>query len=69
MTLANEAGEVIEFQALATTDGQCFVVMLPWSENEQLPQCAGFHTGTARLSQVSKAVLLKEKLFSVFVKE
>lgn len=54
-----QAGDVIEFEALVSTDGQPFVVVFPWGEDEQLASGTGLHSLAVGLCQVGKSVLLQ----------
>ena len=54
-----KAGDVVEFEALVSTDGQPFVVVFPWGEDEQLASGTGLHSLAARLCQIGKTVLLQ----------
>ena len=39
-----QACDVVEFEALVSTDCQLLVVVFPWSEDEQLASGAGLHS-------------------------
>ena len=54
-----QAGDVVEFEALVSTDCQLLVVVFPWSEDEELSSGTGFHSGPTGFCQVGKAVLLQ----------
>ena len=54
-----QAGDVVEFEALAAADGELLVVVLPWGEDEQLAAGTGLHSLAIGLCQVCKSVLLQ----------
>ena len=59
MNSREQAGDVVEFEALAAADGQLLVVVFPWGEDEQLAAGTGFHSLAAGLCQVGETVLLQ----------
>lgn len=48
-TFANQAGHVVELEALGAQDGEALVVVLPGGENEKLAAGTSFHTAAAGL--------------------
>ena len=54
-----QAGDVVEFEALAAADGQLLVVVFPWGEDEELSSGTGFHSCATGFCQVGETVLLQ----------
>ena len=65
--LADEAGHIVQGQALVATDGEALVVVVPGSKEQQLAAGAGLHALAAGLGKVGEAVLEKDDEGQAFV--
>ena len=57
--VANEAGHLVEFQALGALDDSTVIVVLPRCEHEQPPLCAGLKSPPTWFGKRRKAILLQ----------
>ena len=63
----DHAGGFVEGEALVAGDGEAFVVVFPWSEQEELAAGAGVHALPTGLGEVCEAVFLKDDEWQAFV--
>ena len=66
-SFADHPRHVVECHALASADGEAFVVVLPWGKKEELTALAGLHALATGFGEVREAVLLQDDEGKTFV--